>query len=242
MAEDDRQLAAVYVGFSTFKTAVEQLAVLLPNRIDRSAFPGFAGGVQSQLLTGMRFLGLINGDGKPTQAMHALAVKDEEARKSALAALLRERYANLFSLDLTKATPQELAEEMARSYAVGGDTKERAIRFFLSAVSYVGIPISPLLARVKGPSGPGGPRKRRPQPRGSRLIDSTPEPPPPTPPSTEGESVSITLKSGGTLTLAASARFFELERGDRNFVFELLDKLKEYERNAGDDSLPAPEK
>jgi hypothetical protein len=44
------------------------------------------------------------------------------------------------------------------------------------------------------------------------------------------EFVVIPLKSGGTLKLSASAKFFDLERTDREFVFELLDRLKAYEK------------
>src|SRR5689334_17195635 len=122
---DDTKMAAAYVAFPTFKTAIENMAnAVVPNRIDRSAFPGFAGGVQSQLLASLKFLGLTNDDGRPTQLLHALAVKDESVRKQRLADLLRGRYADLFALDLTKTTPSELAERMGDSYGVSGDTKE----------------------------------------------------------------------------------------------------------------------
>lgn len=224
---DDKQLAATYMPFSSFSTAIDQMAAFMPNRIDRSAFPGFAGSVQTLLLQTLRFLGLMNGDGKPTPPLHALAVKDEAARKAALGKILRERYAKLFALDLMKVTPQELAEEMAEYYGVAGETKEKAIRFFLSAAAYAGIPMSPLLAKVKGPSGPGGPRKRRankPKPDTTKAPDDIlilPD---------IGESHSVTLRSGGTLTLAASTKFFKLAAADRTFVFSLLDKLQEYEQ------------
>ena len=45
----------------------------------------------------------------------------------------------------------ELTEEIARSFGVGGDTKEKAVRFFLSAATFAGIEVSPLLAKVRGP-------------------------------------------------------------------------------------------
>ena len=229
MADDERQVAAAYVGSTTFFTSLNQLAnAVVPNRIDRTAFPGFAGGVQSQILSAYRFLGLINGDSKPTPALHALAVKDEAARKVALAKILRERYSALFALDLLKVTPGELSEAMAGEYGVGGETKEKAVRFFLSAATYAGIAVSPLLAKVKGPTGPGGPRKRRQQPR-PKLVSSDADIEEDLDPEA-GEFVVIRLQSGGTLKLSASTRFFELERSDRDFVFALLDKLREYER------------
>jgi hypothetical protein len=43
-----------------------------------------------------------------------------------------------------------------------------------------------------------------------------------------GESKSIALKSGGTLTLSASFGFFSLSPSDRAFVFSLIEQLEEY--------------
>lgn len=228
MADDAKQLAAPYMGFSSFKTALDQLSVVPLNRIDRSAFPGFAGSVQTQVLTTLRFLELISTDGKPLPRLHSVAVKDEGARKAALDPILRERYSKLFDLDLAKATPAQLAEEMAGFYGVAGETKEKAIRFFLSAVAYVGIPMSPLLMNAKGPNGPGGSRKRKakPKPDTPKLPDIVPL----SHVTADGETHSVQLRSGGTLTLAVSTKFFKLAAVDRAFVFSLLDMLQEYEQ------------
>ncbi len=52
-----------------------------------------------------------------------------------------------------------------------------------------------------------------------------------------GESRSVQLKSGGTLTLSATTKFMALNTTDRAFVFELIDKLLEYE---GTQTAPTP--
>jgi len=44
-----------------------------------------------------------------------------------------------------------------------------------------------------------------------------------------GHSRSVTLKSGGTLTLSGHINILALSAADRAFVFELIDKLVEYE-------------
>jgi hypothetical protein len=227
----DEKMTAAYVAFPTFRAAIENMAhAVVPNRIDRSAFPGMAGGVQSQLLASLRFFGLINAEGRPTPLLHALAVKDEDARKQRLSELLRGRYADLFALDLTKTTPSELAEKMGESYGVSGDTREKAVRFLLSAATYSGIQVSPLLMKSRGPA-PGSQRRRR-VAATRRPPESLPDAPPPGAgvAAETGESHSIQLRSGGTLTLAATTKFFKLAPSDRTFVFELLDKLQEYER------------
>src|SRR5262245_2949670 len=94
--------AAVYVAWGTMKNAIEGFVQGVHTRIDRTAFPGLSGGTQSQLLTGLKFLALITDDGKPTAALHALAVPDEGARKKKLEEILRDKYARLFELDLLK--------------------------------------------------------------------------------------------------------------------------------------------
>jgi hypothetical protein len=185
--------------------------------------------MQSQLISGFRFLGLIADDGKPT-GLHDVAVKDQGARKAALKKIIEQKYAALFALNLQKTTPSELAEAMTQSYNVTGDTREKAIRFFLAAVGYLGIPVSPLLSREKGarPTNGAIPRKRRsPRPKlvmSEQDIDDDAQP-------EDVEFYVIRLQSGGTLKLSASAKFFDLERRDRDFVFELLDKMREYEKD-----------
>jgi len=222
--------AAVYVAWATFKRAIEDLAQGVPNVVDRSTFPGQSWGVQSQLLAGFKFLGLTDDDGKPTPTLHALAVPDEQTRKKKLEAILRERYADLFALDLVKTTPAELDAKMSESYKVTGDTREKATRFFLAAVEYLDIPISRLFKRTSGGAPSSGPRRRRAS-TSRRTIpdgddDSDDDISPPSPP---GTARTVTLKSGGTLTVSASLDVFKLSAADRSFLFGLIDKLEEYE-------------
>ena len=61
------------------------------------------------------------------------------------------------------------------------------------------------------------------------LVASAPPPPAPVAPAPEGETLTVNLKSGGTLTLNASVNAFRLSSKDRAFLFELIDKMREYE-------------
>jgi len=47
---------------------------------------------------------------------------------------------------------------MEESYNVSGDTVEKAVRFFVSALNYAGIAVSPLLKKA-GSNGAGGSKK-----------------------------------------------------------------------------------
>jgi hypothetical protein len=225
---DESAKAAVYVSFSTFENSITQLAQGVPNVIDRTVFPGLSGGVQSQLFAGMRFLGLIDEKSRPLKDLHDLAVTDEAARNKKLEALLRKHYAALFALNLEKTTPGEANQVMRDSYGVSGDTAEKAMRFFLSAAERVGIPLSPLFKTAKatpnGASGSAGATRKRAKksPKGDEDL-------PVVPPAAAGESRTVTLRSGGVLTISASTGFLALSSEDRKFVFDLIDKLADYE-------------
>src|SRR5437773_432167 len=117
---DQDSRSAAYGAWGTFKNAIEGLAQGVSPRVDRTAFPGLSGGAQTALLAGMRFLGLITADGTPTPDLHELAVPDELARKKKLEAILRARYAALFTMDLKRVTPAHLEETMGESYNVVG--------------------------------------------------------------------------------------------------------------------------
>lgn len=230
----DEQKAAVYVSWVTFKNAIEGLAQGVPNQIDRSTFPGLSGGVQSQLFAALKFLGLMTENDEPTPELHALAVTDEGSRKEKLKEILQSRYASIIALDLTKATPQQVSNKLSDEYNVSGDTKEKALRFFLSAVEYVGIPVSRFF-KVPGASGAGNgssKSKRRTNNRPkNRQADSEGKPENENRPNA-GTSREVQLRSGGTLTIAASIDLFQLNPDDRAFVFGLIDKLDAYEKES----------
>jgi hypothetical protein len=225
--------AAVYVGWATFKSCILEGLTHggLPNTINRSVFPGQSGGVQAQLLSSLKFLDLTDEKGKPTKALHDLTVPDESARKQALEAILRARYAAIFDLGIERTTMDELTKTMADSYGVSGDTKGKAVRFFLGAAQYAGIPLSAYLLKASG--GTNGRRRTR----RARTGDPTPAPAAPpqfsaTPQSTPagGSQHTISLVSGGSVTIAVSLDMFKLTPEDRAFVFGLIDKLTEYEK------------
>ncbi|MGB2712860.1 MAG: hypothetical protein WBC51_01690 [Vicinamibacterales bacterium] len=224
-----------YPPWKTFTNTLDALARNMPNRIDRSAFPGQSGGGINQLLTAFKFFGFMGDDGKPTPALLAVAVTDEAARKNALRKLIEQKYASLIALNLTKTTPAEFAEKMTEVYKVSGDTRLKATRFFLAAAEYLGIQVSPLLLRDRTKVTTNGTSTRRRRVARTRTDDdddadgeseetlSTPA----------AESRSVELRSGGTLTLSATTKFMALSAADRKFVFDLIDKLEEYESQNG---------
>src|SRR5262249_40407549 len=109
-------------------------------------------------------------------------------------------------------------------YGVTGETRKKAVTFFLQAARFADLALSPYLqAQIRATPGT---RKRRKEDEGS-IRESAPVV------SSHiragsGESQTIQLKSGGSVTITVSINPFSLEQVDRTFVFDLIDKLKGY--------------
>jgi hypothetical protein len=203
------ELSPPYVSFRTLLNFFDLLSRGVPSQVDRSVMPSFAGAVQNQIMTALKFLKLTNDKGMVHERLRTLAERPER-RRELLRTILEERYQRIFALDLTRVSPIQL-EEAFRGYGIAGETLSRAVRFFLAAAEFAGVPLSPLL-RVR----------RRMAPRKSRReqIEEA----------AGGESITVPLKSGGTCTFSTSASFFRMAADDRAFVFDIIDRLQKYGR------------
>jgi hypothetical protein len=201
-----------YVPFKTFLTALDALEAGLPNQLDRSVWPSYSGAIQGQLLGAFRFLGLMDEGNCPTPALAELVSK-RGARRELLRGLIESRYRTLVALDLTRTSPRQL-DEALRQYGLSGATHKKALSFFLQAAQFAGMPLSVLLKA-----------KTRTAAFGHKRAATA------APPETPAGALSKTvrLRSGGTLTVAASLDLFSLAGEDRKLVFDLIDRLQEYE-------------
>lgn len=177
---------APYPAFQTLKTLLRPFKEHgIPNKIDRSVLTSFSGAVGSQVLTMLKFLGLIFDDGKPTPRLEALLEASEtDAWPAELAKIVRTAYAPLFRINLETASPKEFNEEFRRAYPAADEVSRKSITFFLNAAREAGIKISPYVMKNKKPrSGPA--KKRAPRQNGQKLAPGkgehvkTPPPPPP---------------------------------------------------------------
>lgn len=223
----EEQRTAAYVAWGTFRNQLDSLARNgIPNRIDRSAFIGLAGGTQTQLVHAMRFLDLVDEQGNPTALLKEAVSKEEPERKKALEGAFREAYADLFALNLEKATPDQFLETLEKSYKVTGSTRRKAATFFLKGAKWLGIGVSPFLekagkAAAKAAGTNGSPRLRKSKKPQRAALG---------PPAAAGTSKTVSLVSGGSLTVSADLDLFSLNADDRKFIFGLIDQLEGYEK------------
>lgn len=232
MVEEQKRTAAM-LPWETFINALNQLNKGMPSRIDRTVFPGMAWNAQTQLFAALKFFGLLKGDDEPTPALHDLVTGTDEERAAKLKKTIEGAYAEIIAIDLTKATRGHFEEELSRLYNVTGDSRVKAVRFFLNAAKQVGIPLSAFIMPKDGK-----PAKRAkassPRTKPASKKSSAPPPPPANPvggvPS--GDFMVIPLASGGTLTLSSTTSYFALNAADRKFVSELIESLESHAKKS----------
>ncbi len=185
MADDNSggKRAIPYVSFSTLETLVKDLQEHgVPSRIDRSVMKRFSGGIASQLLTSLRALEMIDGDGAPTVRLRAFArAYGTDDWREQVGLMVRDIFAPLIALDLSVATPSQFNECLRQSYVGGDDNQRKASAFFFNAARIAEISIGSRLLTNKRAS----PVKRRaPRKNGKGAEASTvenaalPAPPP----------------------------------------------------------------
>src|SRR5690348_4798725 len=139
-----RVAPAAYVPFKTWLSSFEALQHGVPRTIDRTIWRNQSGVVQSQILMAFRFLDLVDDEDRPMPALLRM-VEQPEQRTDHVRALIFHAYRTIVDHDLTKMTPKMLDDAMSE-YNVNGDTKRRAVSFFLQAARFAGIPMHPLLS------------------------------------------------------------------------------------------------
>lgn len=226
-----------YMAFQTFWNFIEELASHpLPPVIDRSLMNSKSGTDQANLLGALRTFGLIDAENHVQPSLTALTEKDPEARKRALADLVRTHYAAALRVSDDNGTQAQLAVCFRENYGISGaDTLRKSMSFFLHAARNTDIPLSPHFPATRsGQGGPGKSKTRKPRkPRSNAdtgRAGSTGQQP------TDQYQLNVQLPTGGTMTLSVSVNPISLRGQDRDFFYDIVDKLTDYqEQQTGSD-------
>lgn len=232
MADTGKKFTPPYgIPWATFHNTVERMTPeTLPNRVDRTYLPSMSGNTQTYLISSLKGFGLINDKMDVEKPLEELVAANPAERKTLVAGLLEQYYPDQVALGQTNATMGQLEESFTKSFpSLTGDSKRKAITFFLHAAEYAGVKRSPLWAMKKrgGGGGGGSRRPKTPQRQSSetpaarrRARNRTPDASP---------TRTVNLRSGGFVTLAYSVDLFEASDEDRAFLTGLIDKMKAYE-------------
>jgi hypothetical protein len=236
MSEAEARLP-IYVSFATFNTCLDWLndMPVLPSRIDRSLWGSkFGGGNGGQLMAGLRFLKLLDRE-VPTPALEELVKVDGASRKAMLAALLGDAYGSDLIDQLPRMTPRML-EDALRNLGSTDATLRKALSFLVNAARAVELPMAPAIskrARNK-PSRASSKTSTRSRPptnaRNARTNSNG------TRPGSElevqhrgsGTTHSISLASGGKITVSVTVDLFKLSDYDRTYLLKWLDLANDY--------------
>ena len=146
----NRKSLPPYVSYRTFRNFIDGLQLGMPSRIDRSYWGDKLSGSNGiQLMTALRFLGLIDSDGIPQIRLRQLV----SARGTQKSEILKQIAYTTFSflaertLDPQVATYSQLEEAFYNTYQVTGDVTRKCIKFFVSLESDAGIILSPFIMK-----------------------------------------------------------------------------------------------
>ncbi|MCX7911393.1 MAG: DUF5343 domain-containing protein [Dehalococcoidales bacterium] len=143
-----------YVSYRTFLNFIERLRQNLPSRIDRSYWGDiFSGSTGTQLMAAMRFLDLIDVNGKPTEQLKTLVGANTESRPRLLKNIVSQSYSFVMrsAIDLERATYAELEEAFTSNFQLTEDVKRKCLKFFIAMAMDAGLPVSSfILKHVRG--------------------------------------------------------------------------------------------
>jgi hypothetical protein len=217
---EERRAVPPYLSYKTFMNFINGMAeTTIPMRIDRDLLNNLSGAAQGHLLASLKYLELIDAEGKPDERLSALARSQGEERKQLLLDILKKSYPFLFTndFDVQRATGRLMHEKFTEAGA-SGDTVRKAIAFFLTAAEAAGIPISPHIKRSGRVVGGNNTRRRRqvsnPQTQTNNGPRSEAPPSPPPSPNTSG---GINPNFGHVSKIALS--------GNREAIFSIPDRL-----------------
>jgi hypothetical protein len=143
-----------YVPYLTVKNFIGRLKqTTVPHRVDKSVMGHLSGAAQSHLLLALKFLNLIDDAGRPQPDLDRLVTAyDTPEWSSVLATIVRDAYSKyLNGLNLLSMTPAQLSETFKEVGGTEGTVTDKAIRFFLKALSDSGIQYSKHVNRIRGP-------------------------------------------------------------------------------------------
>ncbi len=229
MPHTDHDIAvrtAPYVPFTTFLSALDRLAPKPPDVIDRGLFDSFSGAVQSQVVVTLRFLYLIDRQGRASSDLYKL-VEQPESRAELLQKLLKGAYAQVFELDLKRASAKQL-DGIIEQYNVSGATHRKAVSFFIKASQFAGIELSAFITARKGRA------TRRKNGTRNKVVQGQSDEPGEQARGAEANpahktSRTLQLQTGNAeITLCICFDPFTTSDPDRQYIFDFIDKMNAY--------------
>ncbi len=181
----------------------------LPPQIDRSMMGTKSGTEQNNLLGALKGFGFIDNDQNVEPLLAQFVDGDEDERKAALRQLVQTRYPKQLKVSEQNGTEAMLQQSFTDAFGVGGETRRKAVTFFLQAAKYAGIPLSPNFPATRMGSGKSAPGARKPAKRTAKGGRRKKVVPAVTGTGSE-ETKTISFGDAGSVTVSVDVRWLEL--------------------------------
>ncbi|MGH3721529.1 MAG: DUF5343 domain-containing protein [Pseudonocardiaceae bacterium] len=201
---------------------------------------GVSESLAPRTLRSLKLLDLVDEQGKPTPQFEDLRRAPAAQFKAELVVFLKSVYSDVFELLEPANATYEKVQDAFRSFTPPGQ-RDRMVSLFLSLLEYA--EYSDTLPPVRSSNGArsagrnpkqartghnGTPAPRVLPARSEAADTSGSAPSVMEQPGVHGDTYTVTLASGGTVSVVVDVNLFDLTTSDRNFVIDLVDKLKGY--------------
>lgn len=154
--EIGRKRLPPYISYRTFQNFLERLQKEgIPSRIDRSYWSDLlSGGTGTQLMSALRFLGLIDGNGIPTSRLRALVQAKGPQRAEVLKQITSGSFSFVLqeSFDSKSATYSQLEEVFRSTFELTDSVRRKCIKFFVDLSNDAEMPMSSFITKRLRPA------------------------------------------------------------------------------------------
>jgi len=203
----------------------------VPPRIDRTFLESYSGSVRPLILATLKTIGMIDSEGKVQPLLREAVRNPPQSRQAVLRSWAEQFYSRQIELAKENDTAQTLWESFS-DRGFNGSTLRRAVIFYLALSEDLGLPLSPHFRTPKAPSSTGNASRKRGAGKsgaGKGGSESAPTPSAAaTISQTTGDTYDVTLPSGPKVTLTVKMDVMRTSVADRSFIFEVVDKLRDY--------------
>lgn len=172
-----------YATFSSFLSFINKLRdTTVPSRIDASVFGNASGSLSYSIIATLKFMRLIDSDGKPTKLLVEFVAAPDDSRKAMMMELIAEAYPSFFGdeIDIAKATAGQFDEHIRKTFDSSGSTVDKIAGFFIGAANFAGMDLSPLIKnRKQVAASPAAGKSKKQRRAGEEESEEIPPPPPP---------------------------------------------------------------
>lgn len=150
MALEKRKHLPPYVSYRTFHNFLDRLHEQMPSRIDRSYWGDILSGSNGiQLMAALRFLNLIDINGKPLERLSPLVSARGEQKAQLLRIIAYDAYNFVLesTLDLQSATYAQLTEVFHNTFQLTDDVSRKCVKFFIDLATEAGLTLSPFITK-----------------------------------------------------------------------------------------------